>query len=99
MSFRSGVSSGAGRPTESMIWIREIESATSVAELKTSNTTTGAQLHTNFEVVDSRLQKKGLHSRRSCTKRKTLCHGKAGRMDDLQIFQGQRHGRICIGRR
>ena len=33
-----------------------------------------------------RLHKKGLHSRGSCTKKKTLTHGTASRMDDLRVF-------------
>ena len=33
----------------------------------------------------------------SCTERKTLSHGKAGRVDDLRDFQGQRHRRTRLG--
>ena len=44
MSFRSEVSSGASRRVDAMVWVSEIESATSVAELKTSHTITGAKL-------------------------------------------------------
>ena len=69
MNFRSEASSGASRP-EARIWICEIESAKSIAELKTSSTITGAKLQTNFEVLDSkwlqehdqrRLQEKSLY--------------------------------------
>ena len=75
MNFRSEVPSYASRPIEALVWINEIESAISIADLKTSKTVTGAKLQTNFEVLDSKiasglkkinqrsLQKKGLHSR------------------------------------
>ena len=36
-----------------MVWINEIESAKSVADLQTSFTISGAKLQTNFEVLDS----------------------------------------------
>ena len=81
MNFRSEVPLYANvRPIEAMVWINEIESATSTADLKTPKTITRAKLQTNFEVLDSkecsqedhqrRLQKKGLRSRRSCKKKK-----------------------------
>ena len=38
-----------------MAWINEIESAKSIADLKTSKTITGAKLQTNFEVLDSKI--------------------------------------------
>ena len=38
-----------------MIWIKEIEPAKCIAELKTSHSITGAQLQTNFEVPDSKI--------------------------------------------
>ena len=38
MNFRSEVSSCASRPMEVMVWINEIESAKSIADLKTSKT-------------------------------------------------------------
>ena len=85
-NFRSGVSSGSNRPIEAMIWIIEVESSKSIAELKTLNTTTGAELQTSYEVRFS--------WRRSCTERKSPSHGKAGRMEELPVLQGQRHGRI-----
>ena len=55
MNVRSEVSSGASRPTEAMVWIHEIESPKSIAELKTSNTTTDATLQSNYEVLDSNI--------------------------------------------
>ena len=45
--------SGASRPVEATIWINDIESVKSIADLKTSNTITGRKLQTNFEVLDS----------------------------------------------
>ena len=38
-----------------MIWISETESGKFMAELKTSNIITGAELQTNFEVLDSKI--------------------------------------------
>ena len=35
MNFRSGVSSCASFPIEAMVWINEIESSKSIADLKT----------------------------------------------------------------
>ena len=35
MNFRREVSSGASRPVDPMVWLREIESAKSTAELET----------------------------------------------------------------
>ena len=43
------MSGGASRP------VNEIESAKTVADLKTSYCITGAQLQANFEVIDSRI--------------------------------------------
>ena len=43
MNFRCGVSSCASRPIEAMVWINEIESAKSVADLKASHTVIGAK--------------------------------------------------------
>ena len=106
MNVRREVSSCASRPIEALVWVSEIESAKTVADLKTSCTITGATLQSNVVVLDStiasgfqqdhqrRLHKKSLVARRSCTKRKTLSHGKAGRMGDLRVFQGQR---VCLG--
>ena len=100
MNFRSEVPSCAGRPIEAKMWVNDIESAKSVADLQTSYSITGAELQANFKVLDS---KKQVVSRRSSTetskeessfkkklhKRKTLLHGKASRMDDqcLQMYQ------------
>ena len=38
-----------------MIWINEIESAKSIADLKTTYAITGAKLQTNFDVLDSKI--------------------------------------------
>ena len=54
-NYRCEVSSGASCPVEAMIWISEIESAKSIAELKTSDTITGTEVRTNFEVLDSKI--------------------------------------------
>ena len=43
MIFRNEVSSGASRPTETVVWICEIESSKSVDELRTSNTITAGR--------------------------------------------------------
>ena len=93
LNFRSEVFSlfsGAQRPIEATVWINEIESAKSVVDLKTSYSNTGDRLQTNFATGEwfqddhqRRLQKKSRHSRKSCTSRKTLSHGRASRMDDL----------------
>ena len=53
MNFGNEVFSCASRPVEAMIWINEIASAESDAKLKTSFSITGAELQTNFEVLDS----------------------------------------------
>ena len=50
MNIRSEVSSFASHPIEAMIWVSEIESAKSVADLKTSDSITGSKLQTNFKV-------------------------------------------------
>ena len=55
MNFRSEESSGASRLVEAMTWVNEIESAKSIADLKTAKSITGAKLQTNFEVLDSRI--------------------------------------------
>ena len=49
--IRSEVSSRARRPIEAMVWINEIESAKSVADLKTSCSITRIELQTKFEVL------------------------------------------------
>ena len=43
MNFRSEVKNGARRPKEAMIWIDQIESTKSIAELKTSKAIIGAK--------------------------------------------------------
>ena len=53
MTFRSEVPSGTSRPFEAVVWVSESEPAKSIAELQTSTTITGAELHSNFEVLDS----------------------------------------------
>ena len=62
MNFRSVVSSGARRPIEAMIWISEIESAKSFAELKTSNTING---HNCRQTLRFLTRKKRVASRKS----------------------------------
>ena len=52
MNFRSEISSCASRPLEAMVCISEIESAKSIADLKSSCSIIGATLQTNFEVLD-----------------------------------------------
>ena len=81
------VSSCATRPIEAMVWIIEIDSAKSVADLKMSCSSIGAKLQTNFVVLDSkkkewpqedhqrRLQKKSLHSFSSRTEEKSFLTG------------------------
>ena len=55
MNFRSEVPSCASRSIEAMVWVNDIESAKSVADLKTSCSITGEKLQTNFEVLDSKI--------------------------------------------
>ena len=55
ISIRSEVPSCANRSIEAMIWVSEIESAKSIAELKTSYSITQAKVQTNFEVPDSEI--------------------------------------------
>ena len=94
MIFRIEVSSCASRPIEGMIWINEIESAKSIADLKTSYSITGAKLQTNFEVLDSKKAsgrkkiinedfKKRVFIQEEAAQKEMLSHGKARRMDDL----------------
>ena len=45
------------RPIEALLWINEIESAKSFADLRTSYAATGAELQTNFEILDSNICK------------------------------------------
>ena len=63
----------ASRSIEALVWINETESAKSIADLKTSYTT---------EYHQRELQKKSLHSRRSCPKRKALFHWMGSRLGD-----------------
>ena len=51
----SEVFSCASRPIDSKIWINVVESAKSIAYLKTSYTFTAAKLQSNFEVLDSKI--------------------------------------------
>ena len=94
MNFRSAVSSCANRPIEVTVRINQIESAKSIADLKKLYSITGAKVQTIFKDLDSpkarsqedhqrSQEKKSLHSRGSCTERKTLSHGKACHMDDV----------------
>ena len=50
MNHRSEVHPRASRPIESMVWIDEIESEKSFADLKRSFTISGAKLQMNFKV-------------------------------------------------
>ena len=89
MNFRNEVSSSARRPTRAMVWINQVKSGKSVADLMTSSSITEAKLKTHFAVLGGLKEitnvetsdeessfKKKLH------KRKTLSHGKARPMDD-----------------
>ena len=69
-------------------------------DLKTSKTITGAELKTNFEVLDSKIASdlkniiNGVFSQESSVKRnvhrkKTFSYGKVGRIDDPRVLQGQ----------
>ena len=62
VNVKSEVWSGASRPTEAMIWIIKIESAKSIAELKTSNTIIGTKLQKFWRFVTP---KKRVASRKS----------------------------------
>ena len=42
-------------PIEAMIWVNEIESAKSVADLKISYSNNGDKLQTNFQALDSKI--------------------------------------------
>ena len=55
MNVRIEVSSCASRPIEAVVWINEIESAKSVADLKMSYSITGAKLQTHFKVLDFKI--------------------------------------------
>ena len=78
----------------------------STADLKMSYSINGADLHINFEGLDSEtasgLKKilNGHFKRRVLIqerKKKTLSHRKASRMDDLRVFQGQQQRRMRPG--
>ena len=53
MIIRSEGSSYASRPVEAMIWINEVQTAKSIADLKMSHTISGVQKQTNCEDLDS----------------------------------------------
>ena len=53
LNHRNGVSC-ARQPIEAMVWITEMESAKSIADLKTSFSFIWVKLETNFEVRDSK---------------------------------------------
>ena len=55
MNFMSEVFSCASRPIDAKIWINVVESAKSIAYLKTSYTFTAAKFQSNFEVLDSEI--------------------------------------------
>ena len=55
MDFWPEVSSCASRPIEAVVWTNEIESAKSIADLKTSHSVTGAKLQSNFGVIGWRM--------------------------------------------
>ena len=48
------MSSGATCLVEAMIWINEIESAKPLADMKTPEPISWAELQSNFEVLDSK---------------------------------------------
>ena len=109
MNFGCDVFSCASRPIEAMMWTNNIESAKSIADMRTSYSITGAKLKTNFEVLDSqnsegsqedhqrRLEKKGLHLRKNLHRKNNAFSREARRWHDLGVFQGQRHRRIRNG--
>ena len=88
MNLRSKVSSCSGRPIEGMMWINEIESAKSIADLETSYTITWAKLQTNFEVLDSKIAR-GL---------KKVTHGDFIRRVFIQEDAAKKGKRFLIGR-
>ena len=84
-------------------------SANSTADLKMSYSINGADLHINFEGLDSEtasglkkilnghFKRRVLIQEEAAEKEKTLSHGKASRMDDIRAFQGQRQRRMRPG--
>ena len=76
---------------KAMIWICEIESAKSIAELKMSKTIIGAQLQSKFEVLDSKIAN-GDSKRRVVIEEKAAQKDKRilteRQVDDLRVFQG-----------
>ena len=103
VNFRRG---GASRSFEAMVWISEISSAKSIAELKTSKN----HHWSNFEVLDSEIasgfktpinwdSEIGVAIDEQCLQiENALSQGQTGRMDDLHEFEGQRHRSVCFGR-
>ena len=95
MNFRSEVSSCASRPIEAMMWLSEIESSKSIANLKTSYSITRAELQTAFGVLGSKngewsqedhsadFTRIVFSQEEAAQKAKRPSHGKARRMDDL----------------
>ena len=60
MNFRSEVSSRASRPSEAMVWMNEIETAKSVADLETSSTITGQSCRQTSRILIQK-KKRGLN--------------------------------------
>ena len=90
MRFRNEVSSCPNRPVEPMVWISEIVSTKSVADLKTSFTVTGAEVQTNFEVLDSEIASDLKHIINGDFKRRVFIHEEAAQKKSHG--KGKSHG-------
>ena len=82
----------ASRPIEAMIWINEIESAKSVADLKTSYFITGDKLQTNFKVLDSKIASGLKKIINEDFKRRVIIQEEAAQKEDDFSWEGKSHG-------
>ena len=101
MNFRMD---GASRSFEVMVWISEIASAKSIAELKTSKNhyerIGGSWFWDSKRLQDThqlRFRIWGCIWWTMFRNRHALSHGQTGRMDDLHEFQCHRHRWVCFG--
>ena len=74
-----------------MVWIKEIESAKSNADLKTSKIIIGAKLQTNFEVPDSKIAS-GLKNIIQGDFKRVFIQEDAAQKENALSRDGQSHG-------
>ena len=96
--FKTEVCSGSNFLTEAMLWIKEVEMATSVDDLKPSRSIQGINPFPDFELLDARialLQEEGQSGGTKGSESRPIPSRKTDRLLDLRLLPGHWRQRFC----